>query len=303
MKIAITGATGFIGKGLTGFLLGEGNSIVVLSRDPERARSLFDGEVSAFSWSFENKDKLVKELEGVDAFVNLAGENVGSSLWTKNKKRKIIESRIRAGQLTTELICSMKRPPRVLIQASAVGYYGTRGEEVIAENSECGKGFLPEVTARWEYSTAIVESSGVRYVTIRSGLVLSKTGGAFPKLASPYNLHIGTMLGSGKQWVPWIHLEDEIRAIYFLIMSGGSNGIYNLVAPSPARMSEVCEQLGTTIFKMPDGLMKLIMGQMAEETILTSQRVVPERILNEGFQFKFTNVKGAIADICGKRTG
>lgn len=297
MKIAITGATGFIGKGLTDFLLKEGNSVIILTRDPDRAKSSFGNKIQAFKWARNNKDELLKGLDGCDAFVNLAGENIGSSLWTKTKRAKILESRVKAGQLVSEVIRLMKNPPQVLIQASAVGYYGTRSDEILTEKSEHGKGFLPDVAIEWEKSTAVVEASGVRCVIARSGVVLSRDGGAFPKLALPYRFHVGTILGSGRQWLPWIHYDDEINAIYFLITNEASSGIYNLVAPVPARMEEICKQLGTTLLRVPEGIVKLLLGRMGEETILTSQRVIPERLLKDGFQFKFKNIADAVSDV------
>lgn len=301
MKVAITGATGFIGRGLTNLLLKQGHSVIVLSRDPDRAKSIFANKIAALGWSGDNKEELSEELDGLDALVNLAGENIGSSLWTKSKRKRIKESRAHVGQLTTELVQSMNNPPQVLIQASAVGYYGTRGDEILTENSQCGKGFLPEVAAEWEKSAASVEASDVRCVIIRSGIVLSSKGGAFPKLALPFRLHIGTIFGSGNQWMPWIHYEDEINAIYFLITNPTSSGIYNLVAPIPARMSEVCNQLGPTLLKVSGDLMKLFLGKMGEETILVSQRVVPERLLKDGFRFTFRNIQEAVGDICQEK--
>jgi uncharacterized protein len=244
----------------------------------------------------------LKGLDGCDTIVNVAGENIGSSLWTKGKREKILESRVRAGRLVSEVVRLMKNPPQVLIQASAVGYYGACGDELLSEKSERGKGFLPEVAVEWEKSTAAVEASGVRLVIVRSGVVLSKNGGAFPKLSLPYKFHLGTMLGSGKQWLPWIHYDDEVNAIYFLINNAASSGIYNLVAPVPARMEEVCKQLGRTLFKIPDGIVKLLFGKMGEETILTSQRVTPERLLRDGFQFKFKNIEDTVSGIWQKKT-
>lgn len=296
MKIAITGATGFIGRGTTDFFLREGNSVIILTRDPDRARFLFGNKIQAFKWARNSKNELLKELDGCDAIVNLAGENIGSSPWTKRKRKRILESRVDAGQLVSEVIRLMRNPPQVLIQASAAGYYGTRGDEILSEESECGDGFLPEIAVEWEKSTAAVEASGVRCVLIRSGVVLSKDGGAFPKLALPYKFHLGMMLGSGQQWLPWIHYQDEINAIYFLITNEASNGIYNLVAPVPAKMEEICKQLGPTLLKFPGSVVKFLLGKMGEETILTSQRVMPERLLEAGFQFQFANIEEAIKD-------
>lgn len=301
MEIAVTGATGFIGKGLVDILLKEGHSVIVLSRNPDRARPLFKNKLEALMWSPENKDELIMALDGIDVIVNLAGNNIGSSLWTKAKREKIIESRVRAGRLVSELICSMKKPPQVLIQASAVGYYGTRGDETLTEDSERGSGFLSEVAMKWENSTVTTETSGVRCVVVRSGVVLSANGGALPKLALPYRLHVGMVLGSGEQWLPWIHYVDEISAIYFLMTNAESKGAYNLVAPFPSRMSEVCQHLGPTLLKLPSSFVKFSLGKMGEETILVSQRVIPRRLLKHGFQFKFENVEKAVADIYGRK--
>ncbi len=311
MKIAITGATGFIGKGLTQFLMACGHEVIALSRNPAKALEKFDNKVKSLEWAETTKEQLAHEFEGTDAFVNLAGENISSSLWTKKKRKRILESRIRSGRLITELVRRMKNPPRVLIQASAVGYYGTRlrdetnfvvqarGDELLTEKSGCGKGFLPEVAVEWEKSTMAVETSGVRRVVIRSGIVLSAHGGAFSTLALPYKLHIGIIPGSGEQWMPWIHYDDEINAVHFLITNAASSGIYNLVAPTPTRMKEVGSAIGPTHFKIPAVLLKLALGKMAVETILVSQRVVPERLLIEGFQFRFGNITEAVKNIYG----
>lgn len=300
MRIAITGATGFLGNGLTRFLHNKGHVVIALSRNPERAKSIFGERIEILRWLPDNDKELTRVLDGLDAIVNLAGENIGSSLWTRNKRENILESRMRTGKLVSQLVRLMRNPPRVLIQASAVGFYGERGEQVLTERSDPGTGFLPEVAVKWEKSTAAVGASGIRCIIIRSGVVLASHGGAFPKLALPYKLHIGTILGSGKQWVPWIHYEDEINAIYFLITNAASNGIYNLVAPVPTRMIDICDTMGRTIFNVPPSLLRLGLGKMAEEIMLISQRVMPERLIDEGFQFKFKDIEDAIKNIYKK---
>jgi len=300
MKIAITGATGFIGKGLIDFLRKEGDTVIALTRNIKRAESILGEKIQSLKWVHDNEGELLRDLDGTDAVVNLAGENIGSSLWTKSKRKKILESRVQSGVLITELVQLMKNPPKVLIQASAVGFYGDRGEETLTEHSDHGTGFLPEVALEWEKAIAAVETSGVRCAIIRSGVVLSSDGGAFPKLALPYKFHVGTTL-SGKQWTPWIHYEDEINAIYFLIKNESSNGIYNLTAPIPARMEDICKQIGQTLVKIPQGIVKFLLGKMGEETILTSQRVIPERLLKDDFQFEFKNIEDAVEDILRKK--
>ncbi len=302
MEIAITGATGFIGKGLVHSLLENGHKVVVLSRDIERARSEFGDSVSVLRWAADNIPGLASGLNGIDAIVNLAGENIGSSIWTKGKRARILESRLSAGKLLTDVIASMSRKPGLLIQASAVGYYGTREEEILDETSAAGTGFLSDVVERWENSTKGVESMGVRRVIIRTGVVFSSEGGALPKLAMPYKFLVGVVLGSGKQWLPWIHYSDEIEAINFLLTNPFSSGIYNLVSPNPARMEEVCKAISDTfrrptLMKVPASMLKLAMGKMAEETILPSQHVIPSRLAAAGFAFRRAGLKTSISQL------
>ncbi len=309
MKIAILGATGYIGKGLTRLLSGRGDEVIVLSRSVDHAREVFGDEVRALGLAGRNKTELAHELSGVDAIVNLAGENIGSSLWTKAKRQRILESRLEAGRLVSGIISSMVRRPGLVVQASAVGYYGSRGEESLEESSCPGEGFLADVAGQWEDSTKDVESLGARRVIIRTGVVFSSDGGALPKLAMPYNLHMGTVLGSGDQWVPWIHYQDTIGAIAFLIHNPTSSGAYNLVSPTPARMDDICSEIGRalgrkTIVHVPGLFLRIGMGKMAEETILPSQKVAPARLLEEGYSFSHAKLDEAITHIfpAGRQT-
>ncbi len=306
MKIAITGATGYIGKGLVQSLVEKGHSITVLSRNVERATTEFGSSIGVLRWTADNAPELASALDGIDAMVNLAGENIGSSLWTKGKRARILNSRLSAGRLVTDVIASMSRKPALLVQASAVGYYGTRGEESLDETSSRGNGFLADVVRRWEDSTEGVESMGVRRVVIRTGVVFSSQGGALPKLAMPYRFLFGLVLGSGNQWLPWIHYSDEIEAIGFLLSHPFSAGVYNLVSPNPARMEEVCNAISETfrrptVMKVPASILKLAMGKMAEETVLPSQRVVPSRLAAAGFIFTHAGLKTVISQLYSPR--
>ncbi len=308
MKIAVTGATGFIGQGLTRLLISRGNDVAVLSRNAAKARAMFDGKVRAFRWSQDNKEELVRELNGTEAFVNLAGENIGSSLWTEGKRKRILDSRLAAGALATEVIMSLSRKPEILIQASAVGFYGSRGDESLDESSAAGGGFLAEVVRKWEDSTKDVESAGVRRAVIRSGVVLASHGGALPKLAMPYTFFFGTVMGTGRQWVPWIDYSDELEAIRFLLTNNFVSGIYNLTAPNPAQMDELCSAIGEalrrpTIMHVPGSVLKTVMGKMAEETILPSQRVIPARLAEAGFKFSRAGIRTAIDEIFSRGDG
>ena len=306
MKAAVTGATGFIGKGLTDLLIRSGHEVTVLSRDAGRASAVFGNRVKAARWASDNKLRLIEELDGTDAFINLAGENIGSSLWTKDKQRRILESRLSSGKLLTDVVSSLTRKPGILVQASAVGFYGSRAEETLDETSSAGEGFLADVVRRWEDSTREVESLGVRRIVIRTGVVFESNGGALPKLAMPYRLLFGTVLGSGRQWVPWIHYSDELDAIEFLLTSRTASGIYNLVSPNPARMGDICSAIGEimgrpTILHMPAGLLKVVMGKMAEETILPSQRVTPSRLTEAGFEFRHADPRTSVSEILSRK--
>ncbi len=308
MKIALTGATGFIGKGLVDYLQEKGHSVTVLSRNVSKASSIFGSKVRVLRWASDNLASLALELDGTDGMINLAGENIGSSLWTEDKRRRILESRLSAGELVTDVIESMSRKPKVLIQASAVGYYGNRGEEMLNESSHGGDGFLVDVARQWEDSTGKVEKFGVRRAIIRTGVVFASDGGALPKIALPYRFFAGTVLGSGKQWLPWIHYSDELDAIHFLLTSDSASGVYNLVSPDPARMIDVCRAIGTvlgrpTIMKVPGFVLKLILGKMGEETILPSQRIAPERLVSAGFRFKHPRLAESIGNIFSEGAG
>lgn len=302
MRIAITGATGFIGRGLTNLLVGKGHYITVLSRDIGKVRKLFDDRVRSLRWAADNRGELARELDGTDAFINLSGENIGSSLWTKNKRKRILESRVSGGKLVTDVISALSGKPDLLIQASAVGFYGSRGEEILDENSTAGEGFLADVVRKWEDSTREVESLGVRRVIIRSGVVFGSGGGALPKLALPYTLFFGAVMGSGKQWVPWIHYSDELDAINFLLTEKFLTGIFNLVSPNPARMDDVSAAIGEslrrpTAMRIPEIFLKILMGTMASETILPSQRVIPSRLASAGFAFRHAGLKTSVKQI------
>ncbi len=308
MKIAITGATGFIGRGLTSFLGGEGHQVIALSRNPQQALTILDSKLRTLRWTPDNRAELVHELDGVDAIINLAGENIGSSLWTERKRKRIIESRVSAGRLVTDVVASMTRKPNIVVQASAVGFYGSRSDEVLDETSASGNGFLADVVRVWEDSTRGTEALGVRRVIIRTGVVFGGDGGALPKLALPYKLFLGTLLGSGKQWVPWIYYSDELEAIRFLLTSQLSSGVYNLVSPNPARMEEVCSAIGgalrrPTIIRVPDFFLKMAMGKMAGETILPSQKVIPSRLAEAGFEFRHADLRTSITQIFSQGIG
>jgi len=240
-------------------------------------------------------------LEGADAVVNLAGENIAAGRWTPEKKRRIRKSRLNAGRAVVEAIEAASRKPRVLIQASGVGYYGDRGDERLTEASGPGGDFLAHLAVEWEAGTAAVEAMGLRRVVIRTGVVLSAEGGALPHMMLPFRYFTGGKMGGGRQGVPWIHMTDEVDAILFLIDRGDAEGVFNLTAPNPVRNSDFGRILGRQLGKsallpIPSFLLRLVFGEMAD-VLLVSERAVPERLTRSGYVFRFADVACAVDDL------
>jgi uncharacterized protein (TIGR01777 family) len=300
MRVIITGATGFIGRALTKELAQGDYEIVALSRNPQIKSEL--NKISYIEWDAKNPNGWTDYLDGAYAIVNLAGENISAGRWTKKRKQTILQSRLNAGKAVVEAVKRVKRKPKVLVQASAIGYYGSREDEILEESSAPGSGYLPEVAQKWEFSTKEVESLGVRHVTIRTGIVLGKSGGALPRLIQPFHFFVGGPLGNGKQWFSWIHLEDEIKAIRFLMKNENLNGAFNLTAPAPLVMKDFCKILGRVMhrpcwLKVPGFALRLIMGEMAEALLLTGQRVQPKRLLEAGYKFSYPEAESALSQI------
>lgn len=307
MKILIFGATGFIGKALTNYLYERNHEIAIISRNKAKAKNIFSMNIQILEWDFKNTDTLSKIISHIDVIINLAGENIASKLWTKKHKVKIINSRILLGNLITDAIAISANKPELLIQASAIGIYGYDISNVCTENSKKGTGFLAYVSEIWENSTQKVSEFGVKRIVIRTGIVLGRNGGMFPILIKPIKYFIGHNFGKGTNWISWIHLEDEIKAIEFLIENNKSAGIYNLTAPQPVMSSEINKLIGARLkrpiwFKIPSSFLKLLLGEMAKELLLSNQKVKPEKLLSEGFCFKFQTIKEAIDSIIKKET-
>jgi uncharacterized protein (TIGR01777 family) len=300
MRVIITGATGFIGRALTEYLVHDGYEIVVLSRNPGIKSE--SNKITFIQWDPKNPSGWTNYVVGAYAIVNLAGENISAGRWTQKRKLTILESRLNAGTAIVEAVKRINEKPKVIVQASAIGYYGSRGDEILEESSSPGSGYLPEVAQKWELSTKEIESLGVRHVIIRTGIVLGKDGGALPRLIRPFRFFAGGPLGNGKQWFSWIHLEDEIKAIRFLVENEDLNGAFNLTAPSPLVMKDFCKVLGGVMhrpswLKVPGLMLRLIMGEMAEALLLTGQRVLPKRLLEAGYRFSYPDVEPALTQI------
>ncbi len=301
-RVIVTGATGFIGKALCFRLAEEGYEVIALTRSLEKGEKLFGNLARAARWDGKSADNWLDFVDGALAIVNLAGENIGSGRWIAQKKESILQSRLDAGLAVVEAVESVEKKPKVVIQASAIGCYGSRANELIDENSSPGEGFLADVAKEWELSTQKVESLEVRRVVIRSGVVLNREGGAFLRLLKPFRFFAGGPLGSGRQWFSWIHLADELEAILFLLKREDLQGVFNLTAPESLIQKDFARLLGKILRRpswipVPDFMLRLFLGEMAEEMLLVSQRVAPRRLLEAGFSFRYPQIEPALREI------
>jgi uncharacterized protein (TIGR01777 family) len=302
MRVLISGASGFIGKHLCKALSGAGHDIVVLTRNVENARKVLGPGVECIQWDGQTKSGWEAHLEGSGAVVNLAGENLAKSPWTERYKERILNSRIDAGNAINEVIRKVKQKPRVLLQASATGYYGSRESEELNESSAAGSGFLAGVVQQWEDSVKELEKENVRVVYLRSGVVLGRGEGMINKMTLPFKMFAGGPVGSGKQWISWIHIADVINIIRFLMEREDLNGVFNLTAPNPVQMKEFSTRFGKALNRpswlpVPELAVKLIFGQMGEETVLGSQKVYPNRLMEAGYTFQFPELTSALEEL------
>lgn len=240
-------------------------------------------------------------VDGADAIINLAGENIGAGRWTDKRKRAILDSRLNAGQAVVQAVEAAAHKPRVVIQASAVGYYGPHSDEEVTEDTPPGSDFLAQLTQDGEASTAGVEALGVRRVVIRTGVVLSKDGGALPRMMMPFRFFAGGRLGNGRQWFPWIHIADEVGAIRFLVENDAARGPFNLSAPVPLTNAAFTRLSGRRLKRpasmaVPAFALRLLFGEMAT-VLLDGQRAIPRRLLQLGFTFRFPEAGPALADL------
>ena len=298
MKVLIAGASGFIGKALCKELYND-YEVIALSRDVRRSAAVIGAYAKVIEWDGRTTGTWVKYADESYAIINLAGEPIASGKWTNSKKAGILHSRLDSTRAIVAGIKQLKNKPSVVIQASAIGYYGPQGNEELTEKSPSGKGFLSEVCQGVELCTEPLSGLGVRSVVIRTGVVLDKAGGALPKLAKPFKYFVGGYPGSGKQWFSWITLEDEVAAIRFLMESDKQQGVFNLTAPEPVTMKDFCRKLGKELRSpswtfVPGFVLRKVYGEMADEMILSGQKVLPEKLLAAGFQFKYPKIREAL---------
>lgn len=300
-KIIITGGTGMIGRALSEALTAANYDVVILTRKLSAAKRLPSG-AHAVEWDGQTGRSWFHELPHTQAIINLAGETIGKPFWTAARKQRIRESRIKAGQAIVDALrCSGYRPP-VLIQMSGVGYYGLRGDEIITEDGTVGNDFLASVCVDWEGATAEVEALGVRRIIARTGVVLSRDGGALPLLAAPFWFGVGGPLGDGKQYLPWIHIEDVVKSFRFLSENENASGVVNVCAPEPVTNQQFVRALGRALSRpsfmpAPRFALKLALGEMAELVLLGGQRVVPQRLLALNFSFQYSDVEKALRQL------
>ena len=301
MRIIVTGGTGLIGRALSKALLNQGHLVTVLSRHPDQAHEMPSG-VRVEGWDSATPQGWGQLVNDADAIINLAGAGIADAPWTEKRKQLIRESRIHAGLAIQKAIEEATKKPKVLIQSSAVGYYGQEhGDEIIGEESPPGRDFLAKVCFDWEMATAPVVRMGVRRVVIRTGIVLSREGGAFPKIILPFKFFAGGPLGSGKQWMPWIHIDDEIRAILFLLTHETANGAFNLSAPNPVTNKQFSQMVGATMGRpaflpAPGIAIRTLLGEMST-ILLDGQRAVPQKLEAAGFIFKYGTAQEALSTL------
>ena len=300
LKIFITGGTGLVGRKLIPQLLNRQDSVVCVTREVSRARELLPAEVTLLEADPILAGDWQNELLKCDAVVNLAGEAVAEGRWTKKKKSRIRRSRLSiTGNIAAALVRSER--PMVLVNASAVGYYGNRGAEALGEDREPGQDFLARLAVEWEHTAAKAEKEGIRVALLRIGIVLAPQGGALAKLAEPFRWGMGGPIGSGKQYFPWLHIQDLVRIILFTLDNDKLQGPINAVVPNPPLQKDFAAALGTALGKpswlaAPEFALHLLLGQKAE-MILASQRAVPNALKAHGFRFAFGELDKAMTDL------
>jgi len=296
LRVAITGATGLVGGAIGAFLTTGGHTVLPVTRSPRGA-----GDVG---WDPAAGRIDAAALEGCDAVVHLAGESLFALRWSEAKKRAIRESRVAGTRLLAETLARLERPPRVLVSASAIGIYGDRGDETLDEESAPGEGFLAEVCRAWEEAADPARAAGIRVATLRLGVVLSAQGGALATMLPPFRLGLGGRLGEGRQWFPWVALEDVVGAAHHAI-HGTLEGPVNVTSPQPVTNADYTRTLGRvlrrpTVLPVPAAALRGLLGEMAEEMLLASTRVAPRRLAAAGFPFLYPELDAALAFELGR---
>jgi uncharacterized protein (TIGR01777 family) len=294
MKILITGASGLIGKAVAKSLSANGHELLLAGRgEPKNQNQI--------KWTVEEGfDEAARErLEGVDAVIHLAGESIAGLRWTDEKKKAIRDSRVTGTHNLVNELARLKRKPSVFISASALGFYGDRGDEIVTETSPPGDTFLSEVCREWESESRRAEDLGIRTVLLRNAIVLSKDGGALGTMLTPFKLGVGGIIGSGKQWMSWVSLDDVVSIVNLALEDEKLRGAVNVSSPNPVTNEEFTKTLGEvlyrpTIIPLPEFAVNLVFGEMGDALLIDSTRVEPKRLIDAGYKFKFTDLRSAL---------
>ncbi|TVQ17801.1 MAG: TIGR01777 family protein [Leptolyngbya sp. DLM2.Bin15] len=307
MKVAITGATGFVGSRLVERLSQAGHSVVVFTRNLGHANRVFPSSsfptVTTIAYTPTQAGEWQQAIAGCDGVVNLAGEPIAESRWTPERKRMIVESRQLTTRLLVEAIAQADPKPSVLVSGSAIGYYGTSETASFDETSGAGDDFLAQVCQAWEAEAMRVKASGTRLVILRTGIVLGLEGGAIAKMITPFRLFAGGPLGTGKQWVSWIHRDDLVELIIQALSQPSYEGVLNATAPNPVRMAEFCHVMGQALNRpswlpVPEIALEALLGDAAK-MVLEGQQVLPQRTQAAGFHYQFADIQSALRDVLG----
>jgi uncharacterized protein (TIGR01777 family) len=300
MRVIVTGGTGLIGRPLCAGLVADGHEVIVLTRDASRPARL-PAEVQLVEWDAQSAKGWAHHADGAGAIVNLAGEGLADGRWSAERKQRIYTSRVNAGKAVMEAINAANTKPKVLVQASAIDYYGARGDEIVTESTSPGASFLAQVCFDWEASTAGAERLHMRRPVIRTGIVLSNEGGAWSRIVLPFKFFAGGPMGSGNQYWSWIHIDDEVRAIRFLLDHPDATGPYNLTAPEPLANKDFAKILGKVMSRpsfvpVPSLALKTAFGEMSS-VLLEKQRAVPARLQALGFTFAYPTAEAAFKSL------
>jgi len=305
MKIAITGATGFVGSHLVAKLQKQGHQVVVLTRNTSYGHKVFPSSafpnVEIVDYTPTVLGSWQSSISGCDSVINLAGESIAEGRWTEGKKQEILQSRQLTTQNIVTAIANAEHKPSVLINASAIGYYGTSETATFTETSPSSNDFLASVCQAWEAEAQKVNDVGVRLVILRLGIVLGKDGGALAKMITPFKMFAGGPIGSGNQWFSWIHRDDLVNLILQAVTDANMSGVYNATAPNPVQMNELSQTMGTVLNRpswlpVPSFAIEAMLGDGAI-VVLEGQQVLPERTLTTGFQYQYPNLQGALKKI------
>lgn len=298
-RIIITGATGLIGSKIAAKLIKRGNEVVIFSRNPNSARQKISSAYNYVEWNYDLLGNWTEQIDEADSVIHLAGENVMGGRWTESHKNKVEKSRVVGTKNLVDAICTSQRKP-VFVCASAIGFYDNTINKIVDEDSEHGSGFLSEVTQKWEEEADKVEKCSVRRVSIRTGIVLDKNEGALAKMLAPFKFFIGGPLGSGKQWMPWIHIDDIVD-LFIYAVDNEIHGPINGVAPNAVTMNKFAFTIGKilnrpSLFRVPEFILKLVLGEAAE-VVTRGSKVLPKKTLESGFNFRYTDLSEALRNI------